>query len=80
MTLESYKQRAAEFRTHMEQPMPVLHCVLNTKESAYLPGGEKRSKKPKTPEWAKEDFSHLNSTSWKKLKAAGRRNGRKPKR
>lgn len=77
MNLETYKIKAAEFRSHMEEPFGLSdgHCVLATKESLYLPGGEKLSVRVRLPV-PEEDLSHLNSPNWKKHHAAGKRNRR----
>lgn len=82
MTIEEYKKRAADLRAHMEKPMGLSdgHCVMANKVRPYLPGAENNSMVPLPPPMVEEDLSHMNSPSWQKLKAAGKRNGRRKKR
>lgn len=60
MNLETYKARMAEMgidRENLEERIKPFYAV--SKESAYLPGGEKRSLVPLRPP-SEGDLSHLN--------------------
>ena len=85
MTYDQKLALAAEMRkgTGLDAGMPTDNScsVTATKEPAYVvKDGWKLSVVPLPPPSITEDLSHLNSDSWKKLQAAGRKNGRRKKR